>query len=404
MMVQTKLRSTSSVTHSATLVMRGRCCKAFLVSGTASIVRGRDMFIDSVDALLAHAERHVSSSADGKPSLAASRQSFSENTHPSKPSWDEAVAQSGSSRDVASTQQGAHRDIVGPHPAYAQLQRPPSGSIWGLNSKSVPSLPSGSIVDSSGRSFHVAYQAQDSEVRPSASSDFLAAAAATTSAVLASKPGHHQLSKSPAADCEATSPLPAPQSTEPQARPPVNVYRVGEPYTSASSASESRELESAVEPEAERSYMYAPASIRNRLAALHKKSPLNTGPPSRDVSPPPSLVMPSSSRPPLGVPPLVAERYGPRWSEPQSLYGASSKPGVPGYDYPSSLQHGHPHPAYDDEVQAGAGGQESMSGHSKYKKRSRAPAPSACRNCGTNETPEWRRGPGGARTLCNACE
>ena len=26
-----------------------------------------------------------------------------------------------------------------------------------------------------------------------------------------------------------------------------------------------------------------------------------------------------------------------------------------------------------------------------------------CRECGTSETPEWRRGPDGARTLCNAC-
>lgn len=26
-----------------------------------------------------------------------------------------------------------------------------------------------------------------------------------------------------------------------------------------------------------------------------------------------------------------------------------------------------------------------------------------CHSCGTTETPEWRRGPDGARTLCNAC-
>lgn len=39
----------------------------------------------------------------------------------------------------------------------------------------------------------------------------------------------------------------------------------------------------------------------------------------------------------------------------------------------------------------------------QYKKRSRAPAPGSCQACGTAETPEWRRGPDGARTLCNAC-
>ncbi|EST08114.1 Zinc finger, GATA-type [Kalmanozyma brasiliensis GHG001] len=39
----------------------------------------------------------------------------------------------------------------------------------------------------------------------------------------------------------------------------------------------------------------------------------------------------------------------------------------------------------------------------QYKKRSRAPAPGSCQACGSSETPEWRRGPDGARTLCNAC-
>ena len=39
----------------------------------------------------------------------------------------------------------------------------------------------------------------------------------------------------------------------------------------------------------------------------------------------------------------------------------------------------------------------------KYRKRSRAPGPGVCHSCGNNETPEWRRGPDGARTLCNAC-
>ncbi|PWN95641.1 hypothetical protein FA09DRAFT_301121, partial [Tilletiopsis washingtonensis] len=40
---------------------------------------------------------------------------------------------------------------------------------------------------------------------------------------------------------------------------------------------------------------------------------------------------------------------------------------------------------------------------SKYRKRSRAPAPGQCACCSIAETPEWRRGPDGARTVCNAC-
>ncbi|KAK9455456.1 hypothetical protein V1511DRAFT_488315 [Dipodascopsis uninucleata] len=37
------------------------------------------------------------------------------------------------------------------------------------------------------------------------------------------------------------------------------------------------------------------------------------------------------------------------------------------------------------------------------KKRSRGMPSGRCHQCGISETPEWRRGPDGARTLCNAC-
>ncbi|KAK2460963.1 hypothetical protein APHAL10511_007433 [Amanita phalloides] len=40
---------------------------------------------------------------------------------------------------------------------------------------------------------------------------------------------------------------------------------------------------------------------------------------------------------------------------------------------------------------------------SKYRKRSRATPPGKCHSCNIRETPEWRKGPDGARTLCNAC-
>ena len=33
----------------------------------------------------------------------------------------------------------------------------------------------------------------------------------------------------------------------------------------------------------------------------------------------------------------------------------------------------------------------------------RAAPPRRCHSCNGSETPEWRRGPDGARTLCNAC-
>ncbi|KAL7903945.1 hypothetical protein GGI35DRAFT_472761 [Trichoderma velutinum] len=37
------------------------------------------------------------------------------------------------------------------------------------------------------------------------------------------------------------------------------------------------------------------------------------------------------------------------------------------------------------------------------KRRGRAAPPSSCQSCNRIDTPEWRRGPDGARTLCNAC-
>ncbi|KAG9085870.1 hypothetical protein FRC06_003379 [Ceratobasidium sp. 370] len=42
-------------------------------------------------------------------------------------------------------------------------------------------------------------------------------------------------------------------------------------------------------------------------------------------------------------------------------------------------------------------------GKVKYKKRSRASPPGHCHSCEVLDTPEWRRGPDGQRTLCNAC-
>ncbi|KAJ8584390.1 glucocorticoid receptor-like (DNA-binding domain), partial [Rhizopogon salebrosus TDB-379] len=51
----------------------------------------------------------------------------------------------------------------------------------------------------------------------------------------------------------------------------------------------------------------------------------------------------------------------------------------------------------------GSGGGGTSGGKNKYRKRSRATPPGKCHSCNIRETPEWRRGPDGARTLCNAC-
>lgn len=51
----------------------------------------------------------------------------------------------------------------------------------------------------------------------------------------------------------------------------------------------------------------------------------------------------------------------------------------------------------DDDAKAGFAGGDTK------KRRGRAAPPGRCHSCNRAETPEWRRGPDGARTLCNAC-
>ena len=54
---------------------------------------------------------------------------------------------------------------------------------------------------------------------------------------------------------------------------------------------------------------------------------------------------------------------------------------------------------YMDKGEGGGG----FAGAEAKKRRGRAAPPGRCHSCNRAETPEWRRGPDGARTLCNAC-
>ncbi|KAH7025957.1 uncharacterized protein B0I36DRAFT_375909 [Microdochium trichocladiopsis] len=70
-------------------------------------------------------------------------------------------------------------------------------------------------------------------------------------------------------------------------------------------------------------------------------------------------------------------------------------------------QLGRPKHAYDgdEDVTMYADGSSNKSyGIGEVKKRrGRAAPPGRCHSCNRIDTPEWRRGPDGARTLCNAC-
>ncbi|KAI0171137.1 GATA zinc finger protein [Pestalotiopsis sp. NC0098] len=58
----------------------------------------------------------------------------------------------------------------------------------------------------------------------------------------------------------------------------------------------------------------------------------------------------------------------------------------------------------DDDVSMYGDGSKQHYGLGEVKKRrGRAAPPGRCHSCNRIDTPEWRRGPDGARTLCNAC-
>ncbi|KAK9236623.1 hypothetical protein V1525DRAFT_389268 [Lipomyces kononenkoae] len=57
----------------------------------------------------------------------------------------------------------------------------------------------------------------------------------------------------------------------------------------------------------------------------------------------------------------------------------------------------------ESDISVGIAETSTGSAPPQSKKRARGVQPSRCHQCGISETPEWRRGPDGARTLCNAC-
>jgi DNA-directed RNA polymerase subunit RPC12/RpoP len=42
-------------------------------------------------------------------------------------------------------------------------------------------------------------------------------------------------------------------------------------------------------------------------------------------------------------------------------------------------------------------------GDKKFSKKTKAADEYVCTDCGTLDSPEWRKGPSGPKTLCNAC-
>lgn len=181
----------------------------------------------------------------------------------------------------------------------------------------------------------------------------------------------------------ASSTLPPIQPNDNVPRPPTSVIRSTSAYNVEQSTA------SKVSSEHETSFMYAPSSIRKRLAAMYEQPvPKQSHSPPSQLRPNPlNRTMSSSSA--TGLP------YQP-WHKTAS-HILPPPPPTTSQTLPQHYQHEHDMINPDRRVPP-------SDPNTKYKKRSRAPAPSCCKGCGTNETPEWRRGPDGARTLCNACE
>ncbi|CAO1630402.1 unnamed protein product [Sympodiomycopsis kandeliae] len=142
-----------------------------------------------------------------------------------------------------------------------------------------------------------------------------------------------------------------------------------------------------VSAEKETSFMYAPSSIRKRLADMQSQQELSNSPGS--VARHGDMVVERGIPPPLN----------PRANFPQRSVSSGILPPPPSTlsrPIPTPHHYEYDHMGFDRRLSP-------TESATKYKKRSRAPAPSSCKGCGTNETPEWRRGPDGARTLCNAC-
>lgn len=62
-----------------------------------------------------------------------------------------------------------------------------------------------------------------------------------------------------------------------------------------------------------------------------------------------------------------------------------------------------PYDGDDDVSMYGDGVKQPYNVGEVKKRRGRAAPPGRCHSCNRIDTPEWRRGPDGARTLCNAC-
>ena len=247
----------------------------------------------------------------------------------------------------------------------------PTGSIFGLNKKN-SSTVANDIPDHPNAPSRSGYDGQDVAVSRDRSPP-------STSHI---RPQSLTARSSPSA---SSTPPPPIQPNDNVPRPPTSVIRSTSAYNVEQSTA------SKVSSEHETSFMYAPSSIRKRLAAMYDQPAL------KQSQSPPSQPRPN----PLDRTVSSSSAHGPPSYQPWHKTTTSHiLPPPP----PTTSQTMPRHYLFEHEMTDAERRVPPSDPNTKYKKRSRAPAPSCCKGCGTNETPEWRRGPDGARTLCNACE
>lgn len=104
--------------------------------------------------------------------------------------------------------------------------------------------------------------------------------------------------------------------------------------------------------------------------------------------PPHSLTSPAM---PASLVSIESEQYSSTDIRPSEVAGKTEVMEIP------------PHVYYDSTVAKDKGDSPASPMQKASSRRGRAAPPGRCLSCNRAETPEWRRGPDGARTLCNAC-
>lgn len=132
---------------------------------------------------------------------------------------------------------------------------------------------------------------------------------------------------------------------------------------------------------------------------------------SPSITPSPSVIDDSSTRgsPRSNVMILPSSQFNPYNINNDTAPGFYSYPGIPSFPHhlPGTMSTGHllqqPIPQTNHNLQSFQNLYQQTTDINQGKLKKKARIDRKCLRCGTSDTPEWRTGPYGSKTLCNAC-